>query len=43
MIKACLLEFKGSWDDHMPLIDFAYKNRYHLSINMAPYDTLYFR
>ncbi|WMV45935.1 hypothetical protein MTR67_039320, partial [Solanum verrucosum] len=25
MLRACALDFKGSWDDHLPLIEFAYK------------------
>ena len=34
---------KGNWDDHLPLIEFAYKNSYHSSIQMAPYEALYER
>ena len=36
MLRACALDFKGSWDDHLPLIEFAYNNSYHSSIGMAP-------
>ena len=36
MLKACILELKGSWDDHLPLIEFAYNNSYHSSIGMTP-------
>ena len=25
-LRACVIDFKGSWDDHLPLIEFAYKN-----------------
>ncbi|XP_070001985.1 uncharacterized protein [Nicotiana sylvestris] len=28
MLRACVLDFKGNWDDHMPLIEFAYNNSY---------------
>ena len=43
MMRACVLEFKGNWDDHLPLIEFAYNNGYHSSIGMAPYEALYGR
>ncbi|KAJ8763987.1 hypothetical protein K2173_004852 [Erythroxylum novogranatense] len=33
----------GSWDDHLPLIEFAYNNSYHSGIQMAPYEALYGR
>ncbi|XP_061993553.1 uncharacterized protein LOC133711444 [Rosa rugosa] len=29
MLRACVLDFKGSWEDHLPLIEFAYNNSYH--------------
>ncbi|WMV49722.1 hypothetical protein MTR67_043107 [Solanum verrucosum] len=41
MLRACMIDFKGSWDDHLPLIKFAYNNSYHYSIQMAPYEALY--
>ncbi|XP_049354785.1 uncharacterized protein LOC125819393 [Solanum verrucosum] len=43
MLRACVIDFKGSWDDHLPLIEFAYNNSYHFSIQMAPYEALYGR
>ena len=43
MLKACLLEFKGSWDRHLQLMEFAYNNSYQSSIEMAPYEALYGR
>nr|XP_016478556.1 PREDICTED: uncharacterized protein LOC107799931 [Nicotiana tabacum] len=36
-------DFKGSWEDHLPLIEFAYNNSYHVDIQMAPYEALYGR
>ncbi|WMV32627.1 hypothetical protein MTR67_026012 [Solanum verrucosum] len=33
----------GNWDDHMPLLEFAYNNSYHSSIDMAPFKALYGR
>ncbi|XP_070045399.1 uncharacterized protein [Nicotiana tomentosiformis] len=35
--------FKGSWDDHLPLVEFSYNNSYHASIEMAPLEALYGR
>ncbi|KAH0729411.1 hypothetical protein KY289_000599 [Solanum tuberosum] len=43
MLRACVIDFKGSWDDHLRLIEFAYNNSYHSSIQMAPYEALYGR
>jgi len=36
MLRACIIDFGGSWDDHLPLLDFSYNNSYHSSIQMAP-------
>ncbi|WMV18757.1 hypothetical protein MTR67_012142 [Solanum verrucosum] len=43
MLRACVINFKGNWDDHLPLIEFAYNNSYHSSIQMAPYEALSMR
>lgn len=43
MLRACVLEFKGSWDVHLPLIEFSYNNSYHTSIQCAPFEALYGR
>ena len=43
MLRACILDFGGSWEDHMPLVEFAYNNNFQTSIGMAPYETLYDR
>nr|GEV94906.1 putative reverse transcriptase domain-containing protein [Tanacetum cinerariifolium] len=43
MIRACVIEFGGSWDVHLPLAEFSYNNSYHLSIRCAPFETLYGR
>ena len=32
MLRACVLEFKGSWDRLLPLMEFAYNNSYQSSI-----------
>ena len=43
MLRACILEHKGSWEEHLPLVEFAYNNSYQESIQMAPYEALYGR
>ena len=43
MLQACIIDFKGSRDGHLPLIEFAYNNSYHSSIEMTPYEALYGR
>ncbi|KAJ9548358.1 hypothetical protein OSB04_020901 [Centaurea solstitialis] len=43
MLRACVLEFGGSWDVHLPLVEFSYNNSYHSTIGMAPYEALYGR
>nr|GEV93042.1 hypothetical protein [Tanacetum cinerariifolium] len=32
MLRACGIDFGGSWDVHLPLAEFYYNNSYHLSI-----------
>ena len=43
MLRACVLDHKGSWEEHFPLVEFAYNNSYQASIQMAPYESLYGR
>ena len=43
MLRACVIDFKGSWDDHLPLIEFAYNNSYHSTIPTTLYEDLYGR
>ena len=43
MLRACALDFGGSWDDHLPLVEFAYNNSYQATIKMPPYEALYGR
>ena len=38
MLRACVLDLKGSWEEHLPLLEFAYNNSYQVSIQMAPYE-----
>ena len=43
MLRACVLDRKGSWEENLPLVEFAYNNSYQASIQMAPYEALYGR
>ena len=43
MLRACVIDFKGSWDEHLPLVEFAYNNSYQARIKVAPYEALYGR
>ncbi|GJU62544.1 putative reverse transcriptase domain-containing protein [Tanacetum coccineum] len=43
MLRACVIEFGGSWDVHLPLAEFSYNNSYHSSIRCAPFEALYGR
>ncbi|TYH13830.1 hypothetical protein ES288_A06G170700v1 [Gossypium darwinii] len=43
MLRCCILEFKGTWEQYFPLIEFAYNNSFQSSIKMAPYEVLYGR
>ncbi|KAI3786759.1 hypothetical protein L1987_40697 [Smallanthus sonchifolius] len=43
MLRACIIDFGGSWDSHLPLVEFSYNNSYHSSIGMPPYEILYGR
>ena len=37
------MDFPRSWDRHIPLTEFPFKNSYQSSIGMAPYEALYGR
>nr|GEV40352.1 putative reverse transcriptase domain-containing protein [Tanacetum cinerariifolium] len=41
MLRACVMDFGGSWDTHLPLVEFSYNNSYHKSIKFAPFEALY--
>ena len=43
MLRACVLDHKGSWEEHLPLVELAHNNNYQVSIQMAPYEALYGR
>nr|GEY91099.1 putative reverse transcriptase domain-containing protein [Tanacetum cinerariifolium] len=43
MLRACVMDFGGSWDTHLSLVEFSYNNSYHKSIKCAPFKALYRR
>ncbi|GKA41673.1 putative reverse transcriptase domain-containing protein, partial [Tanacetum coccineum] len=43
MLKACVLDFEGSWDVHLHLVEFSYNNSYHSSVWCAPFKALFGR
>ena len=43
LLRLCVLDFKGSWDKYLPLVEFSYNNSYQASIGMAPFEALYGR
>ena len=43
MLRECVLDLKGSWEEHLPLVEFAYNNSYQASTQMALYEALYGR
>ncbi|GKA03186.1 putative reverse transcriptase domain-containing protein, partial [Tanacetum coccineum] len=43
MLRACVLDFRGSWDVHLPLVEFSYNNSYHSSVRCASFEALYGR
>ena len=42
-MQALVLDLKGSWEENLPLVEFAYNNSYQASILMASYEALYGR
>ena len=43
MLRSCVIDYEGSWDKHIPLVEFVYNNSFQSSIGMAPYEALYER
>ncbi|GKG31980.1 putative reverse transcriptase domain-containing protein, partial [Tanacetum coccineum] len=43
MLRACILDFMGSWEVHLLLVEFSYNNSYHSIIRCASFEALYGR
>nr|GEV15873.1 retrotransposon protein, putative, Ty3-gypsy subclass [Tanacetum cinerariifolium] len=41
MLRACVIDFGNGWERHLTLIEFSYKNSYHVSIKATPFEALY--
>ncbi|GJR49907.1 putative reverse transcriptase domain-containing protein [Tanacetum coccineum] len=43
MLRACVIDFGKGWVNHLPLVNFSYKNSYHARIKAVPFEALYDR
>ena len=43
MLRSCVIDYEGSWDRHIPLVEFVYNNSFQSSIGTVPYKALYRR
>ncbi|GKG52073.1 putative reverse transcriptase domain-containing protein, partial [Tanacetum coccineum] len=43
MLRGYVMDFRGSWDVHLPLVEFSYNNSYHFSVRCALFEALYDR
>ena len=43
LLRSYVIDYEGSWDRHIPLVEFVYNNSFQSSIRMAPYEALYGR
>ena len=41
LLRTCILDHLGAWDEVLPLIEFTYNNSFHANIGMTPYKALY--
>ncbi|WMV38208.1 hypothetical protein MTR67_031593 [Solanum verrucosum] len=41
MLWACVMDFGGQWYQSLPLTELAYNKNYHSSIQVAPFEALY--
>jgi hypothetical protein len=42
-MRACVMEYQGSWNKNLPCTEFSYNNNYQESLKMAPLEVLYGR
>jgi len=43
LLRICVLDHLGNWDEILTLVEFTYNNNYQASIEMTPFKTLYGR
>jgi hypothetical protein len=41
ILRACVMEHQGSWDQNLPWVEFSYNNSYQESLKMALFEVLY--
>jgi hypothetical protein len=43
MMRMYVMDEPSRWEDYLHLVEFAYNNGYHASLNMSPFEALYGR
>ena len=43
LLRSFVLDWQGSWEDHIAMAEFAYNNGFQSTIGMAPFEALYGR
>ena len=43
MLRSYVIDYEGSWDRYIPLVEFVYNTSFQSSIGMTPYEALYGR
>ena len=43
MMRSCVIDYEGSWDRHIPLVEFMYNNSFQSRMGMEPYEALFGR
>ncbi|XP_012461396.1 uncharacterized protein LOC105781401 [Gossypium raimondii] len=43
LLRCCIVDFRGNWEDFLSVAEYAYNNSYQSSIQMTPYEALYGR
>ena len=43
MLRMYVMDKPSKWEDYLHLVEFAYNNGYHASLNMSPFEALYDR
>ena len=43
MLRSCVIDYEGSWDRHILLVEFMHNNNFQSGIGMAPYEAFYGR
>jgi hypothetical protein len=43
MLRMYVMDKPSRWEDYLHLVEFAYNNGYHASLNLIPFESLYGR